>query len=224
MIGFYNYTVILTYLGLTSAAVGIFMLCSNNPVSLSIIICLQLFAGMCDMFDGRVARTRKRTSIEENFGAQIDSLSDMVCFGIFPAVIGFHLTDRAIWAIPFLILFILCGLIRLAYFDVRAIEKKYNPDAAIGSDYVGLPITCSSLLLPLLFAIKPLYCLFISDTAMLGYHIFVAVSMLLCAIAFVSPFRIKKPGKLGVVCLLTFGVLIFVAAIIGNIAYTASLT
>jgi len=222
MIGFYNYTVILTYLGLASSAIGIFML-GYNPEAFPLAICLLLFSGMCDMFDGRVARMKKRTSIEENFGAQIDSLSDMVCFGIFPAVIGFYLTGRAIWAIPFLILFILSGLIRLAYFDVRAIEKKYNPDAKIGNDYVGLPITCSSLLLPLLFAIKPLYCLFISDTSMLGYHIFVVVSMVLCAIAFVSPFRIKKPGKLGVVCLLTFGVLIFIAAIIGNIAYSASL-
>ncbi len=222
MIGFYNYTVILTYLGLASSTVGIFML-SYKPGVLPLAIYLLLFSGMCDMFDGRVARTKKRTSIEENFGAQIDSLSDMVCFGVFPAVIGFHLTDRAIWTIPFLIIFTLCGLIRLAYFDVRAIEKKYNPDAKIGNDYIGLPITCSSLLLPILFAIKPLYCLFISDTAMLGYHIFVTVSMILCAAAFISPFRIKKPGKLGVICLLTFGVLIFVAAIIGNIAYTASL-
>lgn len=223
MIGFYNYTVILTYLGLAASATGICLLSANQSSALPLAICLLLFAGVCDMFDGRVARTRKRTSIEENFGAQIDSLSDMVCFGVYPAVIAFHLTNRAIWAIPFLIVFILCGLIRLAFFDVRAIEKKYNPDANIGSGYIGLPITCSSLLLPLLYAIKPLYCIFISDAKMLGYHIFVAVSLLLCASAFVSPFPIKKPGKVGVICLLTFGVLIFVAAIIGNIAYAASL-
>ena len=223
MIGFYNYTVILTYLGLTSSAIGMFMLCSDKPFSFPLVICLLLFSGMCDMFDGRVARTRKRTSIEENFGAQIDSLSDMICFGIFPATIGFHLTGRAPWAIPFLIIFILCGLIRLAYFDVRAIEKKYNPDANISSSYVGLPITCSALLLPLLYSLKPLYYIFISDTKTLGFEIFVAVSMLLCAAAFVSPFHIKKPGKLGVFCLLTFGVLIFVAAIIGNLAYNSSI-
>lgn len=76
MIGFYNYTVILTYLGLTSSAVGIFALC-YNPNAFTLAICLLLFSGMCDMFDGRVARTKQRTSIEENFGAQIDSLSDM---------------------------------------------------------------------------------------------------------------------------------------------------
>ena len=222
MIGFYNYTVILTYLGLASSAVGIFTLC-NNPQALPLAICLLLFSGMCDMFDGRVARTRKRSTIEENFGAQIDSLSDMVCFGIYPAVIAFFLMGCVNWIIPFLVLFILCGLVRLAYFDVRAIEKKYNPTAEIGNEFIGLPITCSSLLLPLLYAVKPLYCLFISNTNMLGYHIFITVCITLCAAAFVSPFRIKKPGKLGVICLLTFGVLIFIACIIGNIAYNSSL-
>lgn len=219
MIGFYNYTVILTYLGLASSATGIFLL-YHDPKNLPIAICLLLFSGLCDMFDGRVARTRKRTSLEENFGAQIDSLSDVICFGVFPAIIAYHLTNRAVWAVPFMIVFMLCGLIRLAFFDVRSIEKKYNPNANIGNDYIGLPITCSSLLAPLLFAIRPLFCIFIGESAILGYHIFTAVSMLLCAIAFIFPFRIKKPGKVGVICLIAFGLLILVAAIIGNIAYS----
>lgn len=221
MIGFYNYTVILTYLGLASSATGIFLL-YHDPKTLPIAICLLLFSGFCDMFDGRVARMRKRTSIEENFGAQIDSLSDVICFGVYPAIIAYHLAGRAAWAIPFLIIFMLCGLIRLAFFDVRSIEKKYNPDAKIGNDYVGLPITCSSLLAPLLFAIKPLYLLIFGEAAALGYHVFVTIAMTLCAIAFISPFRVKKPNKAGVILLLVFGALILVAAILGNLAYSPS--
>ncbi len=217
MIGFYNYTVILTYLGLASSATGIFLL-YHDPRFLPAAICLLLFSGVCDMFDGRVARTKQRNSLEENFGAQIDSLSDVICFGVFPAIISWHLTNRALWALPAMILFILCGLIRLAFFDVRAIEKKYNPNANVGNDYIGLPITCSALLSPLLFAIQPLYFLFIGEKYALGFHIFVTVSMVLCAGAFISPFRIKKPGKKGVICLLAFGVLILVSAILGNIA------
>ena len=217
MIGFYNYTVILTYLGLASSATGIFLL-YHNPKTLPIAICLLLFSGFCDMFDGRVARTRKRTSLEENFGAQIDSLSDVICFGVYPAIIAYHLAERAIWAIPFLIFFMLCGLIRLAFFDVRSIEKKYNPEAKISNDYIGLPITCSALLAPLLFALKPLFELFLDKGTHLAFSIFVTVSMTLCAIAFISPFRVKKPGKVGVFCLLAFGTLILVAAILGNLA------
>jgi len=223
MIGFYNYTVILTYLSLASSVSGILLL-YHDPKLLPVSVGLLLFSGLCDMFDGRVARMKKRTSMEENFGGQIDSLSDMVCFGIFPAVIGYFLAGEQVWTIPFLVVFVLCGLIRLAYFDVRSIEKKYNPDAGISNDYLGLPITCAALLSPLLFAIRPLYFLFIGEENALGYHIFVVVAMLMTATAFVTPFRIKKAGKKGVCCLIIFGLLLVVAAIIGNIAYQNSLT
>ena len=65
MIGFYNYTVVLTYAGFVSAVMGICMAASGNPVIS--IICL-LFSGFCDMFDGKVARTKKdRTDAEKKF-------------------------------------------------------------------------------------------------------------------------------------------------------------
>ena len=61
MIGFYNYTVILTYLSALSAAVGItFTMHGNGFVAL---LCL-MFSGVCDMFDGLVARTRERSAQE----------------------------------------------------------------------------------------------------------------------------------------------------------------
>ena len=48
-----------------------------------------MFSGFCDMFDGIVARTKKdRTDEEKRFGIQLDSLSDIVCFGVLPFVIG----------------------------------------------------------------------------------------------------------------------------------------
>ena len=50
------------------------------------LICLML-AGVCDMFDGTIASTKKdRTRDERTFGIQIDSLSDIICFGVLPAV------------------------------------------------------------------------------------------------------------------------------------------
>ena len=83
MIGFYDYTVLLTYMGFISGMTGI-VLAINGQI-FPAIICL-MFSGLCDMFDGRVARTKKRRTTEErHFGIQLDSLSDLVCFGVLPS-------------------------------------------------------------------------------------------------------------------------------------------
>ena len=84
MIGFYNYTVILTYLGLAAAIMGITFVMEGKPMWA--VICLMI-SGLCDMFDGAVARTRKRTQQERKFGIMLDSLADLICFGVLPAVI-----------------------------------------------------------------------------------------------------------------------------------------
>ena len=87
MIGYYNYTGLLTYCALASGATGIFFALRGN--AFAAIICL-LVAGLFDLFDGKVARTKKdRTQDEKSFGIQIDSLSDVICFGVLPACIGY---------------------------------------------------------------------------------------------------------------------------------------
>ena len=50
------------------------------------VICLMI-AGFCDMFDGTIASTKERTQQEKCFGIQIDSFSDLICFGALPAII-----------------------------------------------------------------------------------------------------------------------------------------
>ena len=88
MIGFYNYSVILTYIGLVSSVFGITQVFENH---MSIAFLCLLLSGICDLFDGKIARSMKnRTEHEKVFGIQIDSLCDLVCFGVFPAVIGYH--------------------------------------------------------------------------------------------------------------------------------------
>ena len=84
MIGFYNYTVILTYVSLIISSIGICFAGAGKPYLA--IFCLIL-SGICDMFDGKIASTMKRTRAEKRFGIQIDSLSDVICFGVLPAVI-----------------------------------------------------------------------------------------------------------------------------------------
>ena len=69
MIGFYNYSVIVTYLGVISSMIGISLAC--NGIFDGAILCLAL-AGACDTFDGKIARAMKnRTHEMEIFGVQI---------------------------------------------------------------------------------------------------------------------------------------------------------
>ena len=80
MIGFYNYSVILTYISLLSSVFG--MTQAIHGRFKAAVFCLAL-SGLCDMFDGKIARSMKnRTEDEKSFGIQIDSLCDVVCFGV----------------------------------------------------------------------------------------------------------------------------------------------
>ncbi|MBQ7715160.1 MAG: CDP-alcohol phosphatidyltransferase family protein [Clostridia bacterium] len=95
MIGVYDYTVILTYISLLSAGMGIIVSLSGygHPY---VGIFFLLVCGLCDAFDGKVARTKQdRTETEKKFGIQIDSLSDLVAFGILPACIGTAMVWRS---------------------------------------------------------------------------------------------------------------------------------
>ena len=92
LIGFYNYTVVLTYIGMWIGFLGVMLAIKDRYVGS--LICLML-AGVCDMFDGTIASTKKdRTRDERTFGIQIDSLSDIICFGVLPAVWVFCVTPK----------------------------------------------------------------------------------------------------------------------------------
>lgn len=123
MIGFYDYTVILTYISFASSISGIF-LATRGHFNWA-IFCLA-FSGLCDMFDGKIARTKKnRTEDEKRFGIQIDSLCDVVCFGVFPIVLCYELGMTHFYSIPILVFYGLAGVIRLGYFNVME-EKRQN--------------------------------------------------------------------------------------------------
>lgn len=89
-------------------------------------------AVVLDMLDGRIARL---TGTQSEFGAQYDSLADAVSFGVAPALLAFgwalHLAPRAGWGAAFL--FLACGVLRLARFNVQ----RHVVDARF---FVGLPI------------------------------------------------------------------------------------
>ena len=116
MIGFYNYSVILTYISLLSSVFG--MTQAIHGRFKTAIFCLAL-SGLCDMFDGKIARAMKnRTEDEKSFGIQIDSLCDMVCFGVFPAMICYLLGVRGVIGLIVIAIYCVNSVIRLAFFNV----------------------------------------------------------------------------------------------------------
>ena len=120
LIGYYNYTVILTYIGMFVGFLGV-MYASREQTSQA-LVCLMV-CGFCDMFDGAIASTRKRTKNEKRFGIQIDSLSDLVCFGVLPAVIVNYQTEEK-YALFVCGMYVLAALIRLSYFNVTEEERQ----------------------------------------------------------------------------------------------------
>ena len=99
----------------------------------------MIIAAVCDMFDGKVARSIKnRTDKEKEFGVQIDSLADVICFITIPAITIYLCGLREIYQIILLALYVVCGIIRLGYFNVAMSDK----DKAIKT-YSGLPVPVS---------------------------------------------------------------------------------
>ena len=124
MLGFYNYTVILTYLGMLFGFYGIGS-AMDGDVSRA-LLCLMA-AGFCDMFDGKVASTMERTTQQKQFGIQIDSLADLICFGVLP------------------------GVIRLVAAAVRFLrtDRAYCPDRWLPGHAAGIPVlSCSRAEIP----------------------------------------------------------------------------
>ena len=104
-IGFYDYTVILTYLSLMSSVIG--MTRAIHADYKTAVFCLAL-SGIFDAFDGRVARTKKnRTDDEKAFGIQLDSLCDVVCFGVFPAVYLYFNGVNSVFGVALLVFYVL---------------------------------------------------------------------------------------------------------------------
>lgn len=201
MLGFYNYTVILTYLSLCSGITGIWFSCMSaipHPVIAS--LCL-LFSGLCDAFDGRVARMRKQsTEQEKRFGIQLDSLCDLVCFGVLPCCIGYAAGMTEVYYIPVFCLFTLAALIRLAYFNVTE-EERQQKTTEKRKNYLGLPVTSSSLIFPtfimLIFIDKIKYsCM---------EYIYLAVLLITATLFVVKSLKIKKPGFKGIMVMVGFG-------------------
>ncbi|MBQ9843458.1 MAG: CDP-alcohol phosphatidyltransferase family protein [Oscillospiraceae bacterium] len=205
MIGFYNYTVILTYAGTFFGFMGIICVLEGNLKEA--LICLMI-AGFCDMFDGKIASTMKRTKQEKRFGIQIDSLSDLVCFGVLPALIVYRCSDKERIYVVACVIYLLCALIRLAWFNVDEEERQAREEHG-RECYLGLPVTTSAVLLPLFMATAARLKLPSGDIAPLILFFITA--------AFISPFTLKKPGLLGKIILMLCGLTGLILVLTGGV-------
>ena len=182
-IGFYDYTVILTYISLISAFVG---MCLAGQGSFGGAIVCLLISGICDAFDGTVARSKKnRTEDEKAFGIQLDSLCDVVSFGIFPAYVLHCMGVQGALGITILSLYCVCAVIRLGFFNVQEAKRQQVEDGC-GKFYRGLPVTTMSMLLPVVYLIR----------LVLPGKVFRWILYILPAVVgflFILDFRIKKP-------------------------------
>ena len=193
MIGFYDYTVVLTYASLACSVFG--MTQAIDGRYRTAIVCLAI-SGLCDMFDGKIARTKKnRTSDEKLFGMQIDSLCDVVCFGIFPATICSLLGVRGIVGGIAIVYYCICSVIRLGFFNVLETNRQREEEGA-NKFYHGLPITTMAIVLPLVFLLN--FCI-----SQWTFRWILLATLLIVGTLFIVNFKLRKPSNKQLAVLVT---------------------
>ena len=140
----------LTLLGLCSGTTAIrFALMGNWKAAVIAIV----IAAVLDTMDGRIARM---LGADSKFGAQLDSLADLVSFGIAPSVLVYMWTlnqaGGAGWTIA--LVFCVCCAIRLARFNIETVEAEDREDA--NSRFTGVPTPAAAcmILLPMLLSFQ----------------------------------------------------------------------
>lgn len=173
IIGYYNKSVILTFVGIVISIIGMLNV-SNTDIALTCLI----LAGICDLFDGVIARKCKRTDKEKAFGVQIDSLADVISFLVFPVVFAVFNNDNKILAAIVAGVYILAGVERLGWFNVNTGEGKKGY-------YDGLPVTYSALIIPIANVVLELLNIQFKYT---NYILLVVLAVL-----YVANVKMKKP-------------------------------
>ncbi|MGB5438623.1 MAG: CDP-alcohol phosphatidyltransferase family protein [Gammaproteobacteria bacterium] len=163
--------------GLLSAVLAIyFAITGNFPASMIGLILAVFF----DWSDGKIARRMKsRTDSQRMFGSQLDSLIDIVSFGVCPAIVLLSYGDFSPWFIPGAFIIVAAGVLRLSYFNIYGLVS--------GSSYQGLAIDSNGIFLALLFVFHDLVSTSVFTTLL--YLVILALAVLN-----VAPIRTPKLG------------------------------
>ena len=138
----------------------------------------MIWAVFFDWSDGIIARKMKGRSEEQGaLGAQLDSLIDIVSFGVCPAIFLLSYGQFSAWYLPGAFLILATGVIRLSYFNVFGLVDK--------STYVGLALDNNVLLLSLVFLFSPL----MSPGA---FSIVLYIVLMLLSVLNVAPIKTPK--------------------------------
>lgn len=218
MLGFFDYTTWLTYLSLFSASLGI-MVTLNGSGHPYLGVFFLMLCGLFDAFDGRVARSKKdRSEMQKKYGIQIDSLSDLVAFGVLPACIGNAMIRVCpdVYEVPpigkgltvdvytsilfytIILFYVLAALVRLAYFNVTE-EERQAAEGGCRKVYQGLPVTASALIFPTVLLAQ-----FVTPGDFTPVYFAV---LLITALLFVSNIKIPKPGLRGILICIGIGII-----------------
>jgi CDP-diacylglycerol--serine O-phosphatidyltransferase len=114
---------------------------TREPRRLLLAAALIPWALVFDVLDGRVARWRRRHS---PMGRELDSLADVISFGVAPATIAYGAGMRGAWDVAILVYFVTCGVSRLARFNVTA--EQLSGDSGKVTHFEGTPIPTSLVL------------------------------------------------------------------------------
>ena len=161
--------------GLLSAVLAIyFAIVGNFPAAMIGLIWAVLF----DWSDGKIAkRMKSRTDNQRMFGGQLDSLIDIVSFGVCPAIVLLSYGDFSPWFIPGAFIIVAAGVLRLSYFNTYGLVGE--------SSYQGLAIDSNGIFLALLFVFHDLVSTSVFTTLL--YLVIVALAVLN-----VAPIRTPK--------------------------------
>lgn len=143
------------------------------------IVCF-LWAGVCDIYDGELARRLKLSAFERSFGSQLDTIIDMASFGIVPCVLFLQRGMTTTLDYLIFIFYACAAAMRLAYFNTLLLSS----DGKVRS-YVGLPVTYVSWIFPTAWLVT-----LIASEA-ISFAIF-RVILLVIAFLFIANFKIPK--------------------------------
>ena len=155
----------------------------------------------------------------KKFGIQIDSLSDLIAFGVLPACIGIAMMRSSIYyeTLPSTIFFLkiteralgvkiaftvsaifytLAAMIRLAFFNVLEEERQQTEDSA-AKFFHGVPVTSAALVFP-----SVLLCHIVFS---MDFTILYSVLMVIMGILFITDIKIKKPNTKDILIMVAFG-------------------
>lgn len=161
---------VFTMFNLSLGILSLFNIVNNN---LFLAAWLILLAGLLDRFDGKLAR---KLNVVSDFGKELDSLCDLVSFGVAPAVLiwSSSLIKLGVLGTIVCIVYTMAGTIRLAKFNVTEFSGFY----------LGVPITMAGGLISLLV----LY----SETYQLNYYIMLTIVLIMSYLMVTNKVRLKK--------------------------------